>query len=638
MRSRYWLWALALFLVACGDTQTTRPDTTGDSTELADQDVEPTDLGDFDGSDGSDESPNDQDADDGTDEGDDGVDPDGLDQEQPCPSDRLCGGGCCEAPSVCYLGQCRDTCSTGVTCGESAGLCCPSGEGCRPDGSCGLVCEDERPTCGEGIWETCCAPGEVCNNERCSKDCGENVLCGELCCSGGQMCYDGACVASCADPGQLCGAERELCCPNDEVCLGGTTCIEPGKPCQLTEECELDEYCEPTLQACVPRTLVEVCEYRPPIGVFNPLRGCLWTAPNDARPPACGTSTDGLLSAMSDVVMTPSVANLTDDNGDGVTDENDIPDIVFTSFNYAIHGCCDKGVIRIVDGRCNPDGSMNTIATLDQVWIDNSGGIALGNLDPASEVDERNPEIVAVFRLGGTIAYKRASSDGSAWVEMWRNSSYLNNTYTRGGTQPSLADLNGDGAPEVLIGNVVLNGQTGELIWDGKLTVGATAGVGNNAFLGPMSTAADLDLDGLPEVIAGNTVYDGLTGAEKWTYTYTSNASSCGGAISCDGYSAVGNFDPDPEGEVVIVRLGEVFVLEHNGALKHKVVLPKDDCGANESGPPTIADFDGDLRPEIGTAGADYYIVVDFDCVGDPLPEECHAPNIRWVAPNNDCS
>ena len=139
-------------------------------------------------------------------------------------------------------------------------------------------------------------------------------------------------------------------------------------------------------------------------------------------------------------------------------------------------------------------------------------------------------------------------------------------------------------------------------------------------------------------MIAGNTVYDGPTGAEVWTYEFTTNNSACGGSIRCDGYNAVGNFDADMEGEVVIVRRGEVFVLEHDGALKRRVVIPRDDCGNNESGPPTVADFDGDGRAEIGTASADFYVVVDLDCTGDPLPAECAEENVLWRVPNRDCS
>ena len=94
---------------------------------------------------------------------------------------------------------------------------------------------------------------------------------------------------------------------------------------------------------------------------------------------------------------------------------------------------------------------------------------------------------------------------------MWRQDVFLTANQTRQGTQPSVADVNADGLPEVIIGNVVLNGQTGALIWDGDVTsatAGVDGGVGNNSFLGPASAVADIDGDGIPEVIAGNTVYN----------------------------------------------------------------------------------------------------------------------------------
>src|SRR5262249_45194736 len=40
------------------------------------------------------------------------------------------------------------------------------------------------------------------------------------------------------------------------------------------------------------------------------------------------------------VIVTPIVANLTDDNGDGVIDENDVPDIVFPSSNRLDGSLC----------------------------------------------------------------------------------------------------------------------------------------------------------------------------------------------------------------------------------------------------------------------------------------------------------
>jgi hypothetical protein len=458
----------------------------------------------------------------------------------------------------------------------------------------------------------------------------EGEPCGTEICEVGEMCLDNVCVAECSDVANLCGVSSEFCCTTDEACLQDS-CVPLGGECEFTEDCEIGEICEPTLMRCIPRDVVEVCEYVPPPGVLDPEVACRWSPP--AGDP---------FAAMEEVVMTPTVMNLTDDNADGETNTQDIPDLVFTSFDRSANGCCTpNGVLRIVSGACEPDGSMRTIATLGagDPFIDNSGGIALGNLHPASNTAESAPEIVATMRVGA-VAFRRTAADGSTWEEMWRNETLPSAAHSdRGGAQPSLADLDGDGAPEVIIGNLVLNGQTGAKLWDGLETVGPTAGIGNNAFLGPVSTVADLDRDGSPEVIAGNTVYNGVTGAEVWSYDYgTANTDCFVGALPCDGYNAIGDFDADDEGEVVIVRSGEVFVLNHDGSLLHQVLLPRIDCGNNESGPPTVADFDGDGRAEIGTAGADYYIVVDFDCTGDPLPAECDSENILWKVANEDCS
>jgi len=464
---------------------------------------------------------------------------------------------------------------------------------------------------------------------------------------------------------------------------------------------------------------VSPCEYRPPLGDFAPTIGCRWTPPE--APP--GASAEAIeIASMSDVVMTPSVANLTDDNEDGVTDVFDTPDIVFVSFNRTANGCCtSRGVLRVVSGACNGDGTMNTHATLKGLgagdWIGNSTGVALGNLHPDDMSEERVPEIVATFKNGGTIAWRRTADDGSVWEVMWQNDGLPSNQHTRGGAQPSIADLNADGRPEVIVGNVVLDGLTGKgpndadlpveaLAWDGRelesATPGSNLGIGNNAFLGPVSIVADLDRDGLQEVIAGNTVYN-YDGSQRWTYEYTTVNSSCGGSLDCDGYNAVGNFDGDDDGEVVIIRQGELFILDHDGSPVAGIPLPIripgapadvaeptyspaaylpsaplydedgdllpperilcggalhlpafdfagnpimsggsqvviDTAGANESGPPTVADFDGDGFAEVGTASSTAYVVFDFQCTGDPLPAECEREWVRWMVENDDCS
>lgn len=575
-------------------------------------------------------------------------------EDMSCAVDRVCGSLCCAAGTYCINGACRDTCSTGITCGPTGGLCCGSTQVCRADETCGADCAADRVACGSG----CCAAGQVCSDGQCVYDCpGGADPCNRVCCADDQMCHQGECVAQCADASKLCGEQSELCCGASELCLGGATCVTPGASCTLTEQCEIDEYCEPTIGACVPRSAVEVCEYRPPVGQFSPVAGCKWRPPADATRPAFNTSLP-TLGTFGDVVMTPVVANVTDDNQDGVTDTLDTPDIIFTSFNYNAHGCCTpNGVIRIVSGACRPDGAMDTLYTFHGIPVDNSGGLAVANLHPDNMPGERAPEIVATTRTQGVFALRRTADDGSAWEVMWHNTNHPTPQQLESGGTPSIADLDGDGQPEVIIGNVVLDGLTGALLMDGSTLLDpatgmiGTGGQGHNAFLGPSSAVADIDLDGIQEIIAGNSVYEwnGTTARIECSYVFTTQNSSCAasGPRICDGFNAVGNFDADPEGEIVIVRRGQVFVLDHDCTEKHVVNVPRDSvqpylgdgpCNANESGPPTVADFDGDGFPEIGTAGADFYVVVDLQCVGDPLPEGCFAEKIRWVVPNFDCS
>ena len=206
--------------------------------------------------------------------------------------------------------------------------------------------------------------------------------------------------------------------------------------------------------------------------------------------------------------------------------------------------------------------------------------------------------------------------------------------------QPALADLEKDGDVEIVIGRVVLSGKDGQLKWKGK------HGLGTNSFFGPISIAADIDLDGSLEVIAGNTAYSS-SGDKKWTFTFPENPGCKSENFPCDGFGATGDFDDDEQAEVALVRRGILYLLEHDGTLKVRIPLPVDDCDYNEGGPPTVADSYGDAHPEIGAAGADFYVVFDLDCC-DSFPDckkvppgsegTCKAPGIRWSVPNFDCS
>jgi hypothetical protein len=498
-------------------------------------------------------------------------------------------------------------------------LACVPQDGLVPDGS---DCLDSDPDANPDGEEVCNDIDDNCNG---TKDEGPpDSFCPDACCDVEQACTGGSCVAKCPN-GELCGADLELCCEGGTTCIANQ-CVTPGSECEFDEECAADEVCPVFLGQCVPGDILPMCEFVPEFGPFKPVQACQWTSaglPNPAR---------------RDVVATPIVLNLTDDNGDGLTNDDDTPDIAFMTYDLTNAGCCNvDATLRIVSGECNDDKSMNTLASLAMPVLTNDVGIAGGDLD-----GDGVPELVAVSKVAGqpqgTVAFRRTAADGSAWEVLWHNQDYPKwNVHTRGGPTISLADLEGDGVPEVIVGNVVLEGDSGALKWDGVVTAGGMGGIGNNGFLGPSSTVADIDLDGVQEVIAGNTVY-AADGSVVWTFNYMTNNSPCGGGLPCDGFNAVANLDADDEAEVVIVRLGEVFVLDTDGTQLSRIALPKIDCANNESGPPTIADFDGDGRREIGTASADYYVVADLDCDVDPLPMGCSDKGVLWKTANEDCS
>ncbi len=226
------------------------------------------------------------------------------------------------------------------------------------------------------------------------------------------------------------------------------------------------------------------------------------------------------------------------------------------------------------------------------------------------------------------------------WVAMEWQSNLPSGSDILTAVQPAITDLEKDGQADIVVGRVVLSGLDGTMKWKG------TAGLGTNSFFGPIASAADLDLNEELEVFAGGSMYS-AAGDVLWTYDYGQDGSGCKSqGYPCDGFNATGNFDQDDFGELVIIRQGVLYILEHSGDLLVRIALPGDNCSFNEGGPPTVADFDGDAFPEVGVAGADFYVVFDLECCAT-LPEctavspdspQCSGPGIRWKVANFDCS
>jgi len=287
-------------------------------------------------------------------------------------------------------------------------------------------------------------------------------------------------------------------------------------------------------------------------------------------------------------MMTPVVGDI---NLDGV------PDVVFITYHAGQNG---PGVLRVVRGDTGEEQMTITSPTVCA-----TSGVALGDLD-----GDGRPEIVTgsgancnagliAFHNDGSVAWESRNSDASRFVFSLRWGA------------PSIADLEADGRPEVIVGGMVFEND-GTLRWNRRLLAGINC-CGDREE-GPVTAAYDADADGQLEVIAGNAVWE-ADGSVLWERP-----------DAADGYVALADFFSDDQPDIVVVHEGSVSI--RNGRTGEDLWGPAAIPGGGRGGPPTVADFDGDGRPEIGVAGSSFYSVFDVD----------GASSVLWSQPTEDQS
>ena len=271
------------------------------------------------------------------------------------------------------------------------------------------------------------------------------------------------------------------------------------------------------------------------------------------------------------VLSTPVVADL---------DQDGTPEIVFPSYgDYTPEGLVVDGRLNAVNGRTGAlvfsvagADDAHTVAVFSQV--------AVGNLD-----DDGFLEIVGVNAPGTRlIAFEHTGA--VKWLSDVIQHDPL------GGV--ALADLDGDGNAEIVIGRQVLD-RHGQMLWRDE----QQAGTGP---FGSLSVVADVDQDGSLDVIAGNTAYH-ADGSVLWQDLELG-----------DGFNAVADLDSDGAPEVVLVADGWVYALRGvDGEELWRYAIGDGGHG----GPPTIADLHVGPGLEIGVAGRTSYVVLRPD--GTPL-------------------
>lgn len=277
---------------------------------------------------------------------------------------------------------------------------------------------------------------------------------------------------------------------------------------------------------------------------------------------------------LNQVMMTPLVGRIEDTNSDGRIDELDAVRVIFTAHVGRYFGA--PGRIVIVDGAtgaevrvvANPGGDtylgISALAQLAIGDIDNDGKPDIIGLDWGGRV--------VAFEANGTIKWRSASVLGRGAYNIW--------------AAPSIADIDGDGIPEIVVSRYVLS-NTGTVKWEGATQpyYGAT----NIASIN-VSIVGDLLGTGGQSLIVGSSV-NASQGALVWQ----------GGR---DGFAAIGRFGNDTEPAIVVTELGFLSLYSRSGVRQWRVAIP-----SGGGGPPTLADADGDGVLDIGVAASSAYTV-----------------------------
>ncbi|MDX9721764.1 MAG: hypothetical protein RBU37_13520, partial [Myxococcota bacterium] len=556
------------------------------------------------------------------------------------------GSGDCAEHESCDTGVC--VCDSGLRCGPSQS-CCLSGDICEDD-ACKIPCSGVR--CG--VDERLCCP-EACETlpsgvAFCVEPCSSDVDCPSAQHCNGSYCIDDICT-----PGQsrCAGNSIERCnargsawlptmnCGSDAYFL--SSCVDLGggqAACTCEDDWDCPAYTVCEQGACQGTGVAPTCRLpAEPFSNVLPTPEIVWGGVQGNRNAVAKVMQGGTLTQIetspfpnsNQVVHTPLVANLDDDNGDGLINEADFPEIIFLTFCNSEY--TTNGVLRAIHGGGPNKGrnyfancgssvwhegdSMSMSCTCSNATIDSTSTIAVGDLDY-----DGIPEIVAVGESNQVFIYDNtgeliASNAGVNFV----------------GANPAAAIANVDniGNAEIIIGRhifTVERNSSGALVFVDRFDGTNTSIVGRNG-QGPASCVANLVGDERLELITGSIVYrfpEAPPGVSKRSecagpYSNPDHTAYCAGKLVVawdgvavngsvsvrDGFCAIadvlgadrsaapGPSNPlDGKPEVILIAGGRLEIFGGDDGVIHRNITLTGSGG----GAPNVDDFDGDGFPE----------------------------------------
>ncbi len=507
------------------------------------------------------------------------------------------------------------------------------------------------------------------DTEECQEQPGGGAICVDISCDSdldcplerfcdGTKCVDDMCQPGCRE---CAGQTVRSCLPNGSGFTAQYTCGSAGYfesvcsddgQCHAFCTCEDDWDCPAWMAcedgACLGTGREPTCRLDPqPFTNVLPTPEIVWGG-TQADPTAAGSP---FVDSVQ-VVMTPLVANLDDDNGDGLINENDFPEIIFISFR--LHEYTTNGVLRAIHGG-GPNKGGDYFATCGSTtWhegddlgmacayanadIDSTTSLAVGDLDY-----DGVPEIVAVTENDGINIY---SNEG--------NLISSNTAGSLGGANPavSLANVDNQGMAEIVIGRSVftLQKNAGVLSVLDRFQGNQTYGTNGQ---GSISCVANLAGDAKQEIVAGTVVYRmpnppaGVAAQADCSGNEVDpdevafcngqlpvlwDAQQVNGSVSQrEGFCAVADVlgvdplqDPGPANpldgkpEVLVIANGRLEVFNGETGVEYRDI---DIQNGFRGGAPNVDDFDGDGFPELGTAFETRYVLYDFQPPSPNCPD-----------------